>query len=447
MEKIFRNHIANFTDLLLDAICMVDASGRFVYVSAACERIFGYTQEEMVGMSVSEMVAPVDRERTLAAAQAIMDGQAHVRFENRYVRKDGSLVDIMWSARWSEADQLRLAVARDITASKHAEAKQAAVYAIAEAAHASEELPPLFERIHAIIRGLLPVSCVAIYLQTDAQAALEFAYYASASGAIAPPPVAAALCEEVLRRSEPMFLPPDAAGATPEQLQVAPCLARQHWIGVPLSTAQGVIGVLAVSSAPGEAGYTSLDQDLLVFVSAQVATAIQRKQLHTRLHFMAQHDELTHLPNRRLFHDRLKLALARAQRQKGRLALLFIDLDRFKLVNDQYGHAAGDKLLQEVARRLKSCVREIDTVARLGGDEFVILLESVTQPENVHLVEGKIHARLAADIEVGEGNCLQVTASIGAAHFPEHGDDMQQLIRCADQAMYARKLAYTPPVN
>jgi PAS domain S-box-containing protein len=130
MEYPLSAPIANFTDLLLDAVCMVDAGGRFVYVSAACVNIFGYTQQEMIGMTMIDLVAPADRARTLAVAQEVMNGQVHTNFENRYVRKNGDIVHIMWSARWSEADQLRVAVARDVTALKQAQAMQSVLYAI-----------------------------------------------------------------------------------------------------------------------------------------------------------------------------------------------------------------------------------------------------------------------------------------------------------------------------
>jgi diguanylate cyclase (GGDEF)-like protein/PAS domain S-box-containing protein len=112
---------ASWLDLMLDAICAVDAEGRFVYVSAACERIFGYTPEEMIGKAMIEMVAPEDRARTLSVANEIMSGHHKLNFENHYVRKDGQVIHIMWSARWSEADQLRIAVAHDITGRKQGE--------------------------------------------------------------------------------------------------------------------------------------------------------------------------------------------------------------------------------------------------------------------------------------------------------------------------------------
>ncbi|HAB62898.1 MAG TPA: diguanylate cyclase, partial [Pseudomonas sp.] len=143
-------------DLMLDAVCVVDADGCFVYVSAACESIFGYTQEEMIGRQMMELVAPEDRERTLLAAQQVMSGQPSLHFENRYIRRDGQRVDIMWSARWSEDDQLRVGVARDITRRKRSESLQEAVYAISEAAHNAADLPSLFEQVHQITSRLIP---------------------------------------------------------------------------------------------------------------------------------------------------------------------------------------------------------------------------------------------------------------------------------------------------
>jgi diguanylate cyclase (GGDEF)-like protein len=181
------------------------------------------------------------------------------------------------------------------------------------------------------------------------------------------------------------------------------------------------------------------ERGLLLFVADQLAATIQRKQLHAQMRFMAMHDELTRLPNRRLFHDRFDTALARARRQQEGLSLLFIDLNRFKQVNDRYGHACGDRLLLQVAQRIASCLRTTDTLARFGGDEFVVLLENMVLPSDAGLVMNKIHLALTAPIEVGAGSELRVAVSIGLAHYPEHGDSRQALVSYADQAMYAAK--------
>ena len=427
MEPLIRAPMASFADLLLDAICMVDKDGRFVFVSAACERIFGYTQREMIGMVMLDLVAPADRQRTLAAARAIMDGHAQAHFENRYIRKDGSLVHIMWSARWSEADQMRVAVARDITVLKQARQKQAALYAISEAAHASEDLATLFRHIHQILGELLPAAGLYMTLLDQQGQPEEFSSRADQQQTAPPCDLARLLAGEVL------------AGGQPLRPGTGPASGHGHWLAVPLTTARRTIGALLLHGGSDVGSYTEQDQELLQFVAKQIATVIERKQLHAHMQFMAMHDELTGLPNRRLFHDRLHTAFARAQRKQERLSLLFLDLDGFKLVNDEHGHACGDLLLQAVAKRLRLCLRESDTLARLGGDEFVVLLENNAQGADVLLVEQKIHAALALDFALDNGRCLRTAASIGCAHYPEHGDSTQLLLRHADQAMYAAK--------
>jgi len=168
---------SNVMDLLLDAICVVDAEGRYLFVSAAFERIFGYAAGEVIGRPMIEMVYPPDRERTLRAAADIMAGQDQLHFENRYVRKDGQVVDIMWSARWSEADQARVAVGRDVTALKRSENLQGALFDISEAAYTAEHLPALFRRIHQIIGELLPANNFFVALYDDKKDELSFPYF------------------------------------------------------------------------------------------------------------------------------------------------------------------------------------------------------------------------------------------------------------------------------
>jgi diguanylate cyclase (GGDEF)-like protein/PAS domain S-box-containing protein len=426
------SHVTSFTDLLLDAVCVVDADGRFVFVSAACERIFGYTQQEMVGKSVAELVAPADRERTMAAARAVMNGHPHIHFENRYVRKDGDLVHLMWSARWSETDQVRVAIARDVTALKQAQSVQAALYALSEAAHACDDLPALFQRSHEIIADLLPAAGCAVALRDEAGGALRFAYRA---GDERLEEAMRLLCETAQERQAPVLLAScaHADGAAP-----APGVSM---LAVPLPAGQGSLGALVLHSEHQGSTYSDHERSLLLFVAHQLAAAIQRKQLQARMQFMAMHDELTLLPNRRLFHDRLGTALSRAQRQGARLALLFIDLNRFKQVNDQHGHLAGDRLLQQVARRIAACVRDSDTLARLGGDEFAVLLENLGGPADVVPVVDKIGQALSAPFDLGEGLLLAASASIGAAHYPDHGASLQELMSRADQDMYGVKYA------
>jgi len=164
----------------------------------------------------------------------------------------------------------------------------------------------------------------------------------------------------------------------------------------------------------------------------------ERKSAEERISFLAQHDALTGLPNRALMQDRLAQALAAAQRAGDRVALMLIDLDRFKNVNDSLGHPAGDQLLQGVAKRLQDSVRKSDTVARLGGDEFVVILPKVAEAEDAaHVAEKMLHS-LAGSFDLC-GHDIHITPSIGVCIYPDDGADIDSLIRNADTAMYQAK--------
>ncbi len=155
---------------------------------------------------------------------------------------------------------------------------------------------------------------------------------------------------------------------------------------------------------------------------------------------LALYDALTGLPNRKLLDERLGVELTKARRDRSHVALLFIDLDKFKPVNDNFGHAYGDLLLKEVARRLQSCMRESDTASRLGGDEFVALLSGIEDDEATLRVADKILLRLTEPYEIA-GHTFHISASIGAAVYPRDGIDSKSLVRSADVAMYVAKNA------
>lgn len=161
----------------------------------------------------------------------------------------------------------------------------------------------------------------------------------------------------------------------------------------------------------------------------------ERKQAQEVINFQAYHDLLTHLPNRALLKDRLNLAITQAQRNKRKLAAMFLDLDRFKLVNDTLGHSMGDRLLKAVANRLQSCLRSGDTLSRFGGDEFTLLLPEVRTRDDVVVIAEKILDRLNQPFVI-DGHELFVGASIGIAMYPEAGDSGEALIQNADIAMY-----------
>ena len=427
-------------DLLLDVVCVVDKEGRFLSVSAASERVFGYRPEEMVGRTAFDMMHPDDRAANRALVERINSGEPSHDHENRYVHKDGHIVHIMWSAQWLEDEQVRVGVARDITERKRAGAMQAALYAISEAAHSVDDLQTLYRRVHEVIAQLLPAENFSVALYDAANDQLSFPYFVDQFDA-PPSPMPldyGALSAEVIRCGETLLLTPKTAEQMLAKIGAPASKHPLDWLGVPLISGTATIGALVLQNYCATLGYNEQDKELLQFVASQLAAAIERKRTHSRLEFLAQYDQLTELPNRALFLDRLRSSLHRAQRDSLRLAVLYLDMDNFKQINDTFGHTTGDHLLREVAYRLRQCVREADTVGRLGGDEFAVLLNNISRQEDATLVAEKILTTLSEPYLL-EGETLISAPSLGIAVYPEHGQSDLHLIRHADEAMYVAK--------
>lgn len=168
------------------------------------------------------------------------------------------------------------------------------------------------------------------------------------------------------------------------------------------------------------------------------ADITERKNMEERMRHMAHHDLLTGLPNRTLINERLQQAVIKARRDKAHMAVMFLDLDKFKPVNDTLGHEVGDLLLKQVAGRLSGSVRASDTVARLGGDEFVVLLHAVDHEKDAAVVAGKMLHALNQPFLV-DGHDISISGSIGIAVYPQHGEDEKLLLINADIAMYQAK--------
>ena len=266
--------------LMLDTFFLFYRDNQIAFVSDACETLLGYRADELTGNLITDCMHPEDLAATRASIIRVMNGQPHVDFRNRYLRKDGSVVHILWAAFWSEDVGARIGVARDITALTQA--------------------------------------------------------------------------EEELR-------------------------------------------------------------------------------------FLAHHDPLTALTNRSLFNDRLDSALRNARRQNSTLALLFLDINDFKGINDVHGHAAGDRVLCAIARRLEGCVRDTDTVARMGGDEFTVLLTDLHSEEAVAEKVQQILAIMAEPLGPEFGPVTMPSCSIGVARYPADGDNADTLLSHADGDMYRLK--------
>lgn len=175
-------------------------------------------------------------------------------------------------------------------------------------------------------------------------------------------------------------------------------------------------------------------------LTRSIMYAIERQRLEDQLAYLAQYDHLTGLVNRALFRDRLAQAMSRTTRESKMLAVVFVDLDGFKEVNDQHGHTLGDTLIRSASQRLRGCVRKTDTLARLGGDQFSVICEGIRNNDDAILVCQKVHDALGQPFFL-EGEQVTVGASIGAALFPQDANDPERLLACADDAMYRAKRA------
>jgi len=245
--------------------------------------------------------------------------------------------------------------------------------------------------------------------------------------------------EEVMRQSIDQALTPTSATFAKESLTE---LVRALQAGEPTSQARAELEQPCKDgSTVWTEATTSLMRDTdgkFIGILGVTRDITERREHQLRLARLALHDALTGLPNRVLLDDRLQQALALAGRTESRLALLFLDLDGFKPINDRFGHATGDLLLQAVSRRLQDCLRAADTVARLGGDEFVILLPSIASAPDALRIAEKLRVALAAPFQVN-GRAHHVTSSIGVAIYPDHGHDATTLTHHADTAMYQAK--------
>lgn len=220
----------------------------------------------------------------------------------------------------------------------------------------------------------------------------------------------------------------------------SPLLIRHSIVSGVNVVIQGVEGPLGILGAYAQEAHVFSSDDIrfLQSIANVLSTAIERRLADERLAHMAHHDALTDLPNRFLVTDRLEVALAEAQRRGQHLALLFLDVDRFKNINDVYGHAFGDQILKEIADRLRGAVRAIDTVSRQGGDEFLVMLPELRSDQEAKRVAQKLLDTFAMPFQA-EDTEVVLTASIGIAYFPADGNQADILLRNADAAMYEAK--------
>lgn len=243
--------------------------------------------------------------------------------------------------------------------------------------------------------------------------------------------------EEVLGNNVSMLMPPPHRDNHDEYLARYLQTGQAHIMGktreLQGQRKDGTIFPMELAVTEVKLGDTHLFTAMLRDISEQ-------KQALQRIEQLAHYDALTHLPNRSLFYDRLGQSIMMAKRNQRSIALLYVDLDHFKQVNDTLGHHAGDMLLVKVAERLRLCVRESDTLARLGGDEFTIILNDTHEREAMAMVAKKVIESIAAPFELG-GHTVGIGVSIGIASYPDDAETMGALLIVADKAMYVAKAA------
>lgn len=419
-------------------------------------KLLGYSEEEMRKLTIHDLVIG-DRPTIEANIRHAVEAGSIVIPARQYRKKDGGVLDVEVRASLITLRNAHVILVNltDTAERNRAEVIQSALYRISEVMSTAEDMDSFYRAIHDIFSQLMYARNFYIALYNHETQMLSFPYYVDEFDAPpAPTPMGRGLTEYVLRTGHPQLV-------SPERFQELVSLGEVQavgsdsvdWLGVPLKSGDRAFGVLVVQSYTEKMRFGDREKEILTFVSQHIASALERKQAAETIRHLAFHDALTGLPNRTLFRDRFTQALAHAQRKKEVLAMLFLDLDRFKTINDTLGHAVGDRLLEAVAERLRRSVREGDTMARLGGDEFMLLLQGAHTIEGIAKVAEKILHAFRPSFHVA-GHDLHITTSIGISLFPHDGHDAETLLKNADIALYRAKehgrnnyQLYTPSMN
>ena len=465
-EKII-HELHNRNHCILDAagegIYGVDLEGKTTFINPAATMITGWEPHELIGKHQHDILhhtrscgSPYPREEC-AIYSVLQDGETCKVEDELFWRKDGTSFPVEYTCtpiRDESGVRGAVVVFRDIGQKKEFLKKernsQSSRIAISALLETSLERLSLTRQLEVALDIILAVSWLsvefkgAIFLVDEETGELVLTVQKNLSVPLLK------LCSRI----SPGYCLCGLA-AQKKQLVFASAMDEEHAVRfegihdhghycVPILSNARLLGVLTLYLPFGHV----YDPDEEAFLSSAVntlASIIEHRQLEERLNkareqldYWARHDKLTDLPNRMMFQECLSQDIMRARRHKEQLAVFFVDLDRFKQVNDTLGHKVGDLLLIEVGRRIKSLLRAVDTVARIGGDEFTVILPEISQEKDATMVAEKIVRALQSPIDI-EGNACQIGSSIGISLFPLHGDNPDILMKRADDAMYAVK--------
>lgn len=385
-------------------IAVIAYDGTYLAINPAYHALYGYDRDEMIGGNFLMVFPPEDRERVLARHQNFLDRDGKLGGEWRVRRRDGSeIVVLSESVRFVQPGKpaARLVYVLDISARKTAEEGMQIAATVYETSREGILVTDADNRIIAANPAFTRLTGYEL---------------------------------DEVRGKDPAIFKSDRHDRAFYQ-EIWRSLRRQgHWVGEiwdRRKTGEEYVKQLSISVVKDAHGK--------VFRHVAIFSDItERKITEEMIWRQANYDDLTHLPNRAMFRDRLLQNAAKARRGGGRMALILIDLDRFKAVNDSLGHSVGDELLKAAGARIVASVRDVDTTARLGGDEFAVIVSDLRSVEDADRIAVTLVNELAQPFEL-DGETVFVSASVGIAIFPDDADSLEALFNCADQAMYAAK--------
>lgn len=400
-------------------IFVSDAQGLCVYTNTAYQKIAGLNNEQALGSNWSLAIHPEDRQRVLAEWHEAAHNITPFKTEYRFLREDGSVVwtRVNGAAMGATAAYGHVQTIEDITERKLNEQRLLL---------AEEDLFNEKERAQVTLDSIgdaVLVTDLAGKISYMNQVAEAITGWSRADAMNRPLAEVFRLIDGVTRMT----------AANPAQRAMTEDKTVELAANAILIRRDGFESLIEDSSAPIHNRDGKVTGAVIIFHDVSESRTTARKMAH-----MAQHDFLTGLPNRMLLTERLGRAIGLAHRHHQQVALLFLDLDNFKQINDSLGHAIGDGLLQSVAKRLTECVRATDTVCRQGGDEFVILLSETEQPKGATLIAEKLLAAFATPHSIGEHE-IPVSISLGISVYPDDSTNLDAMMQNADTAMYHAK--------